>query len=165
MQSSLTNLNLATLEEDWLLQVPAHDRYSRKVPDAKLDLSEAKAALEVVEAEVKRSIRRNPSKYGIEQSRVTEAMVAEAMILSPKYQKALKAVNDAKHVVDVLEAALNTLDHRKRTLESLVSLFGMSYFAKPKVKDQYNTSVKAAERRASRPKGLRRKKRVKDEAK
>lgn len=153
---SFTDIDLGNLEQEWVRQPKLYGRYSAKLADAKKDLSEAKAAEEVAEADVKRRIRRNPSKYGI--NKITEPAVKEAMILHPLYQKAVTAVNEAKHAVDVLEGLVNTLDHRKRTLENLVSLFGMNYFARPQSPKGHSREMESKVQMSNRPKAIKRNK-------
>jgi hypothetical protein len=157
---NFTNIDLGSLEVEWLRQPRLYGKYSAKLADAKKDLSEAKAAEEVTEAEVKRRIRRNPQKYGM--NKITEPAVKETMVLHPLYQRAVAAVNSAKHVVDVLEGLINTLEHRKRTLENLVTLHGQNYFSKPKSPKGYGRemedSLDMVKKRKLRGKGLRTKK-------
>ena len=159
MPLSFTDIDLSRLEEEWVRQPKLFGKYSAKLADAKKDLSEAKATEEVVEAEIKRRIRRNPQKYGV--NKVTEPAIKEAMILHPNYQSAVAAVTEAKHAVDVLEGLVNTLEHRKRTLENLVTLHGQNYFSKPRLRKESDAEVRDFYDKVSkrdRVKGLRRRK-------
>lgn len=146
----LMDLDLGTLELHWVEQEKFHRRFARQAVEVKDRLNRANSALELTEAEVKGKIRRNPSKWGID--KLTEGQVSEATIRSEAYQAAVTEVNEAKHEVDVLQATLNTLEHRKRALENLVTLHGQSYFAKPHVSAEVERaakfSVSNAERRA-----------------
>lgn len=150
---SFADLDLSRLHEDWAEQPKLHRKYARKMPDAKRDLSEAKADLKVIIAEVKRAIRRNPKKYDVP-GRATDNAVKEAAEIHPKVRRAETAIIEAAHVVDVLEAALNTLTDRKKTLENLVTLWSMSYFSEPRVKKGTEESVRdsldRAEKRSTR---------------
>jgi hypothetical protein len=139
VSKAFTNIDLARLEEEWLMQPKLYDKYSSKLADAKLDLAEAKSEQEWVIADVKRRLRKNPQKYGL--SKTTDAIIKEASVLHPLWRKAEKAVNEAAHRVDVLNGIINTLEHRKRTLENLVTLFGQSYFSKPKVKREVQSKL------------------------
>lgn len=131
-KKSFTEIDLARLEEECLRQPKLYNKYSKMLADAKLDLAEAKAECEVAEASVKTEIRESPTKHGI--TKITESVVNEHMVMSEHYQHALQRMNQAKHKVDVLDAVINTLEHRKRMLENLVTLFGQNYFSKPSVK-------------------------------
>ena len=50
-----------------------------------------------------------------------------------------------KHKVDVLQVVVDALDHRKKALENLVTLHGMSYFASPKAPKEIRNDVKEVE--------------------
>lgn len=119
------------LDEEWERQPRLYFQWARKAADARAAVAEAKAALEVAEAEVYRAVRAAPVHYGID-GRVTEDQIKAAVVLQPKYQRALKALNDAKHAVDILDAAVSALDHKKRSLEGEVQLFLASYYAAPR---------------------------------
>lgn len=129
---NFNDIDLGRLEEHWLQQPRLYGKKAARLADAKLELSTVKAQLEVTEAEVKLHIRRYPNKHGFK-GRVTDSVVKELVLLDKTYRDAQRKVHDAQHVVDVLTGAINTLEHRKRTLENLVTLYGQDYFSKPKV--------------------------------
>lgn len=133
MKRSYTDVDLSRLEEDFLAQPRLMDRATKGSADAKKDLAELKAEMEVVEAECKRRIRKNPGKYGIVGSRPTKDMIDEALVLHPKYQEINVRVIEAQHKVDVFGGLINTLEHRKRTIEGLITLHGQGYWSKPRV--------------------------------
>jgi hypothetical protein len=124
-------VNLATLEEDWVKQTGLMSEACQIQALLKKELAYVEADLEVAEADAKFRIRKNPTKYGLDKA--TDNPVKEAMILHPLYQKANKKVIEAKFAVDMIGGCIATLEHRKRTLEGLVSLYGQQYFAKPTV--------------------------------
>ena len=99
--------------------------------DAQKDLDDAKANLSVAQAEADRDIRECPSDYGID--KLSEARISAAVTLHPAVKIAVKRVNDAKHRVNVLDAAIQGLEHRRAALKSLVELFGQDYFAAPRM--------------------------------
>jgi hypothetical protein len=118
------------LDKEWCNQPRLRFRYGQELADARRGLATAKAELEVSEAELDLAVRSDPGKYGLE--KVTEAAVKSTVPTLKQYQKAKRAVIDAQYAVDVLDAAVSSIDHRKKALEDLVQLFMMDYYSKPK---------------------------------
>jgi hypothetical protein len=137
------SIDLGRLEQEWLLQPKLYDKYATKLAGAKELLAKAEAFLEVTEAEVKLEIRKKPLKFGFA-DKITEGVVKELLVTDKRYRDALQAVNSTKHDVDVLAAVINTLEHRKRALESLVTLHGQNYFSKPKVSKEAGDAARSA---------------------
>lgn len=131
LSDSFLRVDKYHLDVEWERQPRLYYQWARKAADARLRMSEAKAALEVAEAEVYRAVRAAPVHYGID-GRVTEDQIRAAVVLQGKYQKAVAALNNAKHEVDVFDAAVSALDHKKRSLEGEVQLFLASYYATPR---------------------------------
>ena len=119
------------LDEEWLNQPKTFYRYALKLANAKAELERSKAERDVTAAEVDQEIRANPGGYGLGDKQ-TEPAIKNAGAVEPRNIKANKAIIKAKHDVDVTQAAVDALDHRKKALENLVHLFGMNYFAQPK---------------------------------
>ena len=139
------------LDREWRNQPTLVHEYCMKLADAKQHLNEAKATLDVVEAETDREVRMHPSKYGID--KLSENRVQRAVVLSPSYQLANTEVIKRQHDVDVLQAAVNALENKKRALENLVHLWAMSYFSEPKTDEDSYDVLRSEERdRAFRPK-------------
>ncbi len=119
------------LADEWLGQPAQRQIWGEKLADAQLELDEAKTYLAVAQAEVDREIREDPGDYGL--AKITEAAVSTAVTVHPAVKKAARQVNQAKHRVNVLQAAVEGLEHRKRALTQLVELHGQDYFATPKM--------------------------------
>jgi hypothetical protein len=130
--SGFIEIDISRLDEEWVKHPKMVQKCATFVADAKQRHSEAKAQLEIGEAEIKQEIRRDPAKFGIEKS--TEGQFNEVMTTQEQYRKLLNKVNKAKYHVDILDGLMVALDHRKRALENLVSLHGQSYFSVPKTK-------------------------------
>lgn len=113
--------------------------------DAKADLDEAKAALDVVESEVLNDVRDNPGKYGLEISErtkmPTDKACAAQVSINPRYKDALKKVNDAKYDSEIAQAIVDAFDVKKRSIENLISLHGMGYFSDIKMTKQARETV------------------------
>lgn len=124
------DLNPNRLDQEWLKQSSLYHRFAVKLADAREVWERAKAHRDVTEAEVELEVRRNPLKFDLE--KVTEGAVRMTVMADKRYQAAVAGVIKAKHDVDVLEAAVAALDHRKKALENLVQLRLRDYYSDPK---------------------------------
>ena len=119
------------LDEEWLNQPKTFYRYALKLADVKVELERTKAERDVTAAEVDQEIRANPGGFGLGDKQ-TEPAIKNAGIVEPRNMKANRAIIRAKHAVDIVQAAVDAMEHRKKALENLVHLFGMNYYAEPK---------------------------------
>lgn len=136
------------LDEEWVDQPRLFLKYAERKADAERDFAEVKSDLEVVEAELDIAVRATPDTFGIK--KVTESAVKSTILLQTDYQTALSKLHKAKHKVDVLDAVVKALQHRKSALESLVTLHGQSYFATPRTKGSDREATAEFEKRAAR---------------
>jgi len=125
----IVELDLNQLDTDWVRQPKLYYKFAEMLAHAKAKVDVAKALLEVTVAELDGMIRSNPEKYKLE--KVTELMVRNAVTLHKKHKRVTMEYNEARHEMYVLQAAVNTLDHRKAALENLVRLQGQNYFSTP----------------------------------
>lgn len=132
------------LDREWLSQPEFMHEYCVKLADAKKSLNDAKANLELVEAEQDREVRMHPSRFGID--KLSETRIKNAVVLTASYREANKDVIEAQHECDVLQAAVTALEHKKRALENLVHLHGMSYFSEPKADGEDFDAMREARR-------------------
>jgi len=124
------------LDQEWLAQPSFCLKYGRHSAKMKKRLEEAKQNLDIAKAEADKSIRSNPEKYGIE--KVTETVVANAILKEDGYQEAYTAYLNSKYEAEMAQAAVNAFEHRKSALENLVRLYGQQYFSGPTVPYQIN---------------------------
>lgn len=115
------------LDDELIGQPAQRGQFGELHADALKDLDDAKANLSVAEAEADRDIRENPADYGID--KLSEARISAAVTLHPAVKVALKKVNEAKYKLNVLQAAIDGLEHRRAALKSLVELHGQSYYS------------------------------------
>ena len=141
MADDFLDMDVNQLDEMWLEQPRLYHKYAKKLANTRQQLEEEKAELELIKAEFDRDIRSNPGEFSLE--KITETVVSNTIIIQEKYQSQLAQVGDLKHQVDIIQAVVTTLDHRKRALENLVSLHGQDYFSSPRAKD--NLSREAIE--------------------
>jgi len=123
-------------------------KYAHLSSDAKRDVETLRAEMDVVEADLAREVRANPTDFGIEKE--TEKAIAAAVLSLPKYQKALRALNAAKHQADLAQAVVWALEHKKRSLTLLVELHGMGYFSSPKITERGRDAVNEMTKRKTR---------------
>jgi len=91
----------------------------------------AKDALDLVRAQLDKSIRINPEQYEI--AKITETVVSNAIIEEPQYQTANKKYLEARYEADVAQGAVRAFDQKKSMLEALIKLNGQNYFAGPSI--------------------------------
>lgn len=130
MKEGDLDVDLLQLHVEWVRQPRLYHEYASKLADAKLKLNEARSVLDIVYAEQDKEVRLHPQKFEIEKT--TETTVKNAVLLTAAYQSADQDVIKAKHDVDVLEAMVSALEHKKKALENLVSLQLSDYFAQPR---------------------------------
>lgn len=122
-------LDETRLDEEWAAQPKLFFRYATKLADAKTEYEQAKVNAEIVAAEIDREVRMDPSKFDL--AKPTETAIERIVTLSGRYGLAREKVIKAKHTVDTLSAVVDALEHRKRALESRVTLWVHNYYAEP----------------------------------
>jgi hypothetical protein len=107
----------------------------------------------LVEAEVEMDVRESPEDYNL--TKVTDASVKAAVLTSDRYKKTQKGLNDAQYRVNVLWAAVNSIDDRRKALEKLVDLWQGSYFGEPRASASAREVVDEMKKRSTRKRGTR----------
>ena len=118
------------LDIEFLDQPNLFMKYAKLAAKAKKRVDEAKEKVDLVKAKLDHDIRIKPGVYGIE--KVTETVVANAIIQQDEYEAVNKDFLDAKYRADLMQAAVRAFDQRKSALENLVRLLGMEYFSAPR---------------------------------
>ncbi len=121
-------LNDLALDKEWKRHCDEVEKYARKQAKAKRTHSLAKANIEVVEAEVGLEIRSSAKE------KLTEAGVKAKVALDPRVRQAVKAEIDARFAVDMIDGAMRTLDHRKKSISDRITLWLADYFKEPAIK-------------------------------
>ena len=116
------------LEVEWEKQPKLFWEYSKVLAERRADVERARADEKVVYAEVEQEFRLSKV-----DDKVTEAAVKAAVLVSDRYRGAVESRIKSEFDADIAQAAVSTLDHRKRALENEVSLFLSGYFAKPRL--------------------------------
>lgn len=157
---SVFGIDKNILDDEWLGQPKLYFNWAVQLEDARAAFEEVKAEFDVVKAEVDLAIRNDPGnvdydlpKDAVEKGKVTEKMVAAALLQQTEYKDAQQAVFSAKHRVGILQAAVTALDHRKKALEKLVDLHGQKYFASPRASEDSREAMGKVEKKSVRRRG------------
>lgn len=126
-------INRARLDDEWAEQSNLVFKYSKMLAKSIQKENDLAAEVKVVEAELGQRIRNDPGEFGLVRS--TDKSVTATVKTLDEYKQAVTNVSQAKYKSDLLRGAISALSHRKKALENLVRLFGMSYFADPRHED------------------------------
>lgn len=139
------DLNMHQLDVEWIRQPKLYFTYAKKLADARRQVDELRAQLDLDAAELDKEIRTSPEDFGLE--KITEPSVKQCILTQKRYTKTQNALIEAKHKADVFNAVVEALEHRKRALEKLVDLHGRDYFSEPSASDNAREKMgKVAER-------------------
>jgi len=135
----ITEIDKDNLDVECVALPSAYRRYAFMAAEAKRDVQEAKAELDVVQAGLSQKARATPSVFGIE--KVTETAITSAVMCHKAYQDAQKVLFKAQHTYEMCNAVVWALEHKKRALTLLVELHGMGYFADVKTSPEGKAAV------------------------
>ena len=136
---AVVRINELELDKECVRLPGDYLKYAHLAVDQKRDVDEAKATLDMVQADIGKKVRDMPAKYGLE--KVTEAGIQSAVLTSEDYQKALARLNRRKHQQERTQAVVWSLEHKKRSLTLLVELHGMGYFSNPKLSEKGKAAI------------------------
>ncbi len=125
------NIDDSALDLEWLEQPALMLKYTTLQADARRKMEYCKEKLNVTRADLDKDIRTDPDKYDL--LKVTENSVTNCIITQKGYKEDHKALIESQYEYDVVRGAVSAVDHRKTALENEVRLFGLGYFAGPKV--------------------------------
>lgn len=119
------------LDNEWLNIAHLNHQYGEASADAKRDMEGAKEAVDMIMATVGLEIRRNPKKYNLE-DKITEGTISATILLDSRVQKAKQVYATKRHEYDVVQSAVWAVKAKESSLENLVKLLQMDYFAGPR---------------------------------
>jgi chorismate mutase len=128
---SVVQIDEHNLDKECINLPSQYLQYAHLAAEAKRDVGELKAELDVVEADLSKSVRADPAKYGIE--KLTEAGLKEVVRTRKAYRETQDRLQEAQYHAELAQAVVWALEHKKRSLTLLVDLHGMGYFSSPKV--------------------------------
>lgn len=139
------------LDIEWLEQPALMFKYAKLTAEAKQALDKAKDKVDYVRAELDGRIRRDSKAFDME--KVTEGAVMNTILLQEEFVEAQQELLDAKFNFDITRGASDAISARKDALENMVKLYGMQYFAGPRVPhditDMRKRKAEVNEQRAS----------------
>lgn len=106
-------------------------KWAERAIEAKIDMEQKKAALDLLEAKINLECRKTPKKFGLD--KVTEGAIAAAIQCNEEYIQLQKSFFDARKLSGLLDKAVEALEQKKRMIEVLITLHGQQYFAGPSV--------------------------------
>lgn len=129
---NIFDLDPNRLDTEWKNQPKLFYQAAEKLAEMKAEYEKAKTNKELVMAELDRDIRLQPERFQVD--KITESAVEKTITLQRDYKKAVSRLLQAKHDVDLAQVVVDTMDHRKKALENLVSLRLANYYSEPRVR-------------------------------
>lgn len=124
------DIDADNLDIEWLNQPKLLMKYSKLEADARAELEKAKEYVAYVKADTAMLVRKNPSEYGVDKA--TNDAVNEVVASDPNVREAVQRFNKIQHLLNLITNMVRAIEQRKSSLENLVKLFGMEYFASPR---------------------------------
>lgn len=105
------------------------------VAEARHKHSQAKAKVDLTEAELRLKILTTPSDWdgASMPEKLTVDVITSLVVTHKDYQEAIADLGQKKYELDLEEALLSGLHHRKGMLEKLIELLAMEYRSDPKM--------------------------------
>jgi len=120
------------LDKECARQSNLYRKYAEAAADARKRYDEGKQAESVTRADVELQVRKDPDSFGV--AKVTEGVIKSVVDADERIGKAVAEVIDARHDMDVMQAAVGALDHKKKALGDMVSLFLADYYSEPRTR-------------------------------
>lgn len=95
------------------------------------DFDRANEDLSLITARIQSEIRKNPAANLGEGVKVTEDAISNCMKSDIEYMAACRKVTDARYAMNMADAAVTALEHKKRALTKLVDLWLHEYYSDP----------------------------------
>ena len=124
-------INKYQLDEELVEQPQKFYEWAKAEVIAGEKVSELKDTLEVTKAEMEIRIRKNPTLYDLPNN-PKEALIKAAVLIQRKVKKASRRLIKAQRTHGLLKKAEKSFEHRKKSLEGLVSVNMQLHFATPK---------------------------------
>jgi len=143
-------IDIDALDTEWLKQPRMYLDAAERATELLAYLSKEKDQLELTKSTLGSAIRDDPEAFGL--SKITEAVVANTIIIQKEYMAQAEETRAAKHSYESALSKVKALDHRKKALENLVQLYIGQYFSSPKEKKEEGQEgiKKMAERNSER---------------
>ena len=105
-------------------------QHSKDLKDAREELAQAKAELDLADADIGHWVVKNPKKYKLPE-KINAAMIQRVILRHPKHKRALEVFQKAQEKINTLQIYVAAYEHRKRMISIGADLYHDQYFAKP----------------------------------
>lgn len=144
-----TSIDINRLDTDWVAQTDMARDYGDQHAMQRKVVAGQRNAVKVLRAQLKLAAYSDPASCGL--SKATQETVEAYVESHPDVVAADQAILDAQYDLDMLESAREAIVDRRKGLENLVELWGMSYFATPRAPSGAGgDAMTAAAKRATR---------------
>lgn len=123
-------INKYKLEEECEKQASIYFYWAEKLAEAKTRLDEAVDKSKLISAQSEMAIRKNwDDKYSNKYGKQTENGIKA--VLEIEMEVSRQNIRDAQSEVNILQASVNALEHRKYELDNLTTLLVKGFYAAP----------------------------------
>ena len=127
------------LDVEWEMQPAKYIEWATKLSVAILERDQCKQRIDVLRAQLDRKLRVELEKQlG---KKPTEGAISAAIDLEQTYQDIQDEYHQINYQVNILTAARNAFEQRKKALEYLTQLYLSSYFSKPVISEESKYKV------------------------
>lgn len=124
-------INPDELDEIWMLQPQIFEKYAENFAAMMQKRDNFKIELDALKSKKMKEIIDDPPKFGLKKT--TDAVITAVLNEQEDYIAKLKEYNQINHDYNVSKDRKDALKQKKDTLENMVKLFGLNYFAGPMV--------------------------------
>lgn len=124
-------INLSRLEVELQEQADLVLKYGKEWSEKTKERDRAKENLAVVDSEIDAKTRKNWGE--LSDGKLTEKAVQGFVLKDKRHEEATEKMLDLSEEVNILSTVKIALEHRKKALEGLVSLYIAGYWSDPKV--------------------------------
>lgn len=150
---AITEIDHNALDVEWVNHPKVFMEVSSMLVMEKLKLKKLTMRLDVKEADALKEIQEAPENFGFPK-KPTIPEVKAAVAVHEDVKAIRKKLIDQEYEVNMLSACVSSLEHKKRALESLVTLHGQNYFSGPSVaRDLEAEVIGDAQKRKARRRG------------
>lgn len=129
--SDEVRINKYKLDDELVEQPQRYYDWAKLEAKAGDQVAYLKDKLEVLKAEMEIRIRKHPTVYDLPEN-PKEALIKAAILIQPKIKRANRKLLKAMKTHRLLSKAEKAFEHRKKSLEGLVSLNIQMHFSTPK---------------------------------
>ncbi len=150
---AVTEIDHNALDIEWIEHPKVFMEVSMELVEEKKKLKKLQMRKDIREADAMKEIKADPEKFGLK-AKPTIPEFKSAVDIHEAVLNARQKINDQEYEVNMLAACVSALEHKKRALESLVTLHGQQYFASPTEPRDVDTEyLKDAGKRRARRRG------------